>query len=203
MEDKMIKLTDTQLIALTAAAGRDDGSILPLPTAIRGGAVNKVVDALIARGLAERIEDERIAVDDLVRITRAGLAAINVDPDDGAQAADDVHDGEDGAVTAPEPEVGPTGPDGETQAATVTDEPTSKPKRAPRRKREGTKQAAMIDMLRRKQGATIAQIADATGWQNHSIRGAIAGALKRKLGLNVTSEKIDDGPRTYRITDTA
>ena len=199
----MTKLTDTQLIVLTAAAGRDDGSILPLPDTIRGGAATKVVDALIARGLAERIEDERIAVDDLVRITRAGLVAINVDPDDGIQAANDAHGGEDGTVAAPEPEVATTDADRVTQAATVTDEPTGKPKRAPRRKREGTKQAAMIDMLRRKQGATIAQIADATGWQNHSIRGAIAGALKRKLGLNVTSEKIDDGPRTYRITDTA
>ena len=163
----MTKLTDTQLIVLTAAAGRDDGSILPLPDTIRGGAVNKVVDALIARGLAERIEDERIAVDDLVRITRAGLADINVDPDDGAQAANDANDDEDGAVAAPEPEVAATGANGATRVATVTDGPAGKPKRAPRRKREGTKQAAMIDMLRRKQGATIAQIAEATGWRNH------------------------------------
>jgi len=163
----MTKLTDTQLIVLTAAAGRHDGSILPLPDAIRGGAINKVIDSLIARGLAERIEDERFAVDDLVRITRAGLVAINVDPDDGIQAANDAHGGEDGTVAAPEPEVATTDADRVTQAATVTDEPTGKPKRAPRRKREGTKQAAMIDMLRRKQGATIAQIAEATGWRNH------------------------------------
>ena len=188
---------------LTAAAGRDDGSILPLPDTIRGGAVTKVVDALIARGLAERIEDERIAVDDLIRITRAGLAAINADPDDGAQAATDAHDGEDGAVTAPRSEMPATSADGATQAATVTDEPTRKPKRAPRRKREGTKQAAMIGMLRRKQGATIAQIAEATGWQNHTIRGAIAGALKKKLGLDVTSEKPEGSDRIYRIINAA
>ena len=195
----MTKLTDTQLIVLTAAAGRDDGSILPLPDTIRGGAVNKVVDALIARGLAERIEDERIAVDDLVRITRAGLVAINAEPDDGAQAATDANDDEGGAVAAPEPEVATTGADGATQAATVTDEPTGKPKQAPHRKREGTKQATLIDMLRRKQGATIAQIAEATGWQNHTIRGAIAGALKKKLGLTVLSEKPEDGDRVYHI----
>ena len=158
----MTKLTDTQLIVLTTAAGRDDGSILPLPDSIRGGAVTKVVDALIAKGLAERIEDERIAVDDLIRITGAGLAAINADPDDGAQVATDAHDDEDGTVAAPEPEVATTDADGATQAADV---PT--PKRKPRRKREGTKQAAMIGMLRRKQGATIAQIAEATGWKNH------------------------------------
>ena len=163
----MTKLTDTQLIVLTAAAGRDDGSILPLPDAIRGGAVTKVVDALIAKGLAERIEDERIAVDDVIRITGAGLAAINADPDDGAQAANDAHDGEDGTVAAPEPETATTGAGGAKLAAPVTEEPARKPKRAPRRKREGTKQANLIDMLRRKQGATIAQIAEATGWQNH------------------------------------
>ena len=199
----MTKLTDTQLIVLTAAAGRDDGSILPLPDTIRGGAVTKVVDALITRGLAERIEDDRIAVDDLVRITSAGLAAINVDPDDGTQAANDANDDEDGAVAAPEPEEATTDADGATQAATADGESTGKPKRAPRRKREGTKQATLITMLQRKQGATIAQIAEATGWRRHTIRGAISGALKKKLGLDVTSEKIDDGPRTYRITDAA
>ena len=193
----MAKLTDTQLIVLTAAAGRDDGSILPLPNAIRGGAVTKVVDALIARGLAERIEDERIAVDDLVRITRAGLVAINADPDDGAQVATDAHGDEDG-VAAPEPEVATTGADEATQAATVTDEPARKPKRAPRRKREGTKLQLLIEMLRRPEGASIDQIAEATEWRNHSIRGAISGALKKKLGLTVTSEKVE-GTRIYRI----
>ena len=199
----MPKLTDTQLIVLTAAAGRDDGSILPLPDTIRGGAVTKVVDALVGKGLAERIEDERIAVDDLVRITRAGLVAINVDPDDGIQAANDAHGGEDGTVAAPEPEVATTGADGTTQAETVTDEPAGKPKRAPRRKREGTKLALLIEMLRRPEGATIDQIADKTGWLRHSIRGAISGALKKKLGLTVTSEKVEGGERTYRIIHAA
>jgi hypothetical protein len=65
--------------------------------------------------------------------------------------------------------------------------------------REGSKQAAMIAMLRRPEGATIAEIADATGWQPHTVRGAIAGALKKKLGLTVTSEKPEGGERRYRI----
>ena len=199
----MTKLTDTQLIVLTAAAGRDDGSILPLPKTTRGGAVTKVVDALIAKGLAERIEDERFAVDDLVRITPAGLAAINADPDDGARAATGGHADETGAATAPEPEVATTDADGATQTATVTDEPTGKAKRAPRRKREGTKQALLIEMLRRPEGATVDQIADRTGWRRHSVRGAISGALKKKLGLTVTSEKVEGGERTYRIINAA
>ena len=53
-------------------------------------------------------------------------------------------------------------------------------------------------MLRRKQGATIAQIVEATGWQPHTVRGAFAGALKKKLGLTVTSEKVE-GTRVYRL----
>ena len=67
------------------------------------------------------------------------------------------------------------------------------------KQRKGTKQALVIDMLRRAQGATIAQIVEATGWQSHTARGAIAGALKKKLGLNVTSEKVDGKGRVYRI----
>jgi hypothetical protein len=53
-------------------------------------------------------------------------------------------------------------------------------------------------MLRRKEGATIAQIVTATGWQPHTVRGAFAGALKKKLGLIVTSEKVE-GTRVYRL----
>ena len=55
--------------------------------------------------------------------------------------------------------------------------------------RAGTKQALMIDLLKRPEGATVAQIAAATGWQKHTIRGAIAGALKKKLGLNVEATR--------------
>jgi hypothetical protein len=65
--------------------------------------------------------------------------------------------------------------------------------------RPGTKQALLIDLLKRKKGATIEKIVAATGWQPHSVRGAISGTLKKKLGLMVTSEKLGDGPRRYRI----
>ncbi len=70
-----------------------------------------------------------------------------------------------------------------------------------RRRREGTKQALLIDMLRRPKGATIDQIVEATGWQRHTARGAISGAVKKKLGLTVTSTKFETGERVYRITD--
>ena len=55
--------------------------------------------------------------------------------------------------------------------------------------RAGTKQALMIDMLKRPEGATVEQIAAATGWQHHTIRGAISGALKKKLGLTVEATR--------------
>ena len=67
--------------------------------------------------------------------------------------------------------------------------------------RQGTKQALLIDLLKRKRGATIDNIVAATGWQPHSVRGAISGALKKKLGLTVTSEKIEKRGRVYRIVE--
>jgi hypothetical protein len=64
--------------------------------------------------------------------------------------------------------------------------------------RAGTKQAKMIDLMKRPEGATVEQIAKATGWQHHTIRGAISGALKKKLGLKVEATR-EDGGTVYRI----
>ncbi|MFO1153046.1 MAG: DUF3489 domain-containing protein [Rhodospirillales bacterium] len=66
--------------------------------------------------------------------------------------------------------------------------------------RENTKEAQVIAMLRRPEGATLAQIGECTGWQTHSIRGFFAAALKKRHGLAVTSEKPQGGERTYRIS---
>ncbi len=79
----------------------------------------------------------------------------------------------------------------------------SKPKgkTSPPAVRPGTKQALVIDLLKRKKGATIEEIVGATGWQPHSVRGAISGALKKKLGLTVTSERVGDRGRVYRIAE--
>ena len=68
--------------------------------------------------------------------------------------------------------------------------------------RHGSKQALILDLLRRDGGATIAEVAHATGWQPHSVRGAISGTLKKKLGLNVNSEKSSRG-RIYWIRHNA
>jgi Protein of unknown function (DUF3489) len=65
--------------------------------------------------------------------------------------------------------------------------------------REGTKQAQLIAMLRRDQGATIAEVVAVTGWQPHTVRGAFAGALKKRLGLAIVSEKVDGRGQIYRV----
>ena len=70
---------------------------------------------------------------------------------------------------------------------------------APVERRKGGKQALLIEMLRRPDGASLDEIVAATGWQAHTVRGAIAGALKKKLGLTVTSEKVENRGRVYRI----
>jgi predicted ArsR family transcriptional regulator len=64
--------------------------------------------------------------------------------------------------------------------------------------REGTKQKLIVDLLNRPDGATIAEMAEATGWQPHTVRGVLAGPLKKNLGLAVVSEKTDDRGRVYR-----
>lgn len=70
---------------------------------------------------------------------------------------------------------------------------------APRRSRDDSKQAEVIRMLQRAEGATIPQICEATGWQAHTVRGTFAGALKKKLGLALSSDKPQGSERIYRI----
>ena len=195
----MTKLSDTQAILVSAAAQRADGNLLPLPSSLRGGAAVKVVGALLARGLARemvtelqtradstlntvwRNEDDGRAV--LLRITPAGLTAIGVEPGGEAEAP---------LVDAPKKR-------GRSKKAAAKPAPAAEA--APRKTRDDTKQAQLVAMLRRKEGATIAQIVAATGWQPHTVRGAFAGALKKKLGLTVTSEKVEGGERVYRLAD--
>ncbi len=97
------------------------------------------------------------------------------------------------------------------RARTAKGTPTRKPAKKARRgaafkkvnggARRGTKQAILIEMLRRPNGATIEQMSAKTGWQAHSVRGAISGTLKKKLGLPVTSETVEGHGRVYRIAE--
>jgi hypothetical protein len=65
-----------------------------------------------------------------------------------------------------------------------------------------TKQQACLELLSRPEGATVEELQAATGWQQHSVRGFLAGAVKKKLGLTLLSEKPDVGPRRYRVSNT-
>ena len=192
----MTNLSDTQLVVLSAAAQRNDRNILPLPGSLRGGAAQKVIGALMKRGLiAETVTDQLAKADPalnriwrndedgraiLQHITDEGLAVIGVEPGDG----DSAFTGADVAPSAEAPQDAPAEADPAPKA------------RAPR---TGTKQAKLIEMLRAEGGATIDEIVAATGWQAHTVRGAMAGALKKKLGLEVTSEKVDGRGRVYSL----
>ena len=68
-----------------------------------------------------------------------------------------------------------------------------------RKTRDGTKQALVIEMLRRPEGATLAEIVEATSWASHTTRGFLAGAIKKKLGLTIESTKDDARGRIYRL----
>ena len=65
--------------------------------------------------------------------------------------------------------------------------------------RDGTKKAKVLALLGRKEGATLSQIMKATGWQAHSVRGFLSGALRKKMGLTIESQKQKDGDCTYKV----
>ncbi|PJN96640.1 hypothetical protein CNY89_01340 [Amaricoccus sp. HAR-UPW-R2A-40] len=187
----MTKLSDTQALILSAAAQRPEHIALPLPESLRGGAAAKLVGAMLAKGFLQEVDADLRKGEPVWRetgdghgvtlvATDAGLAAIGIEPE--------------GANTTP---VGPTDAPTEGPAPETPSQQDVAPKA--RTPREGTKQATLIAMLRAPDGATIEEIMAATGWQSHTVRGAMAGALKKKLGLEVTSEKVEDRGRVYRI----
>jgi hypothetical protein len=203
----MAYLSDTARVVLAAAAQRDDGAVLPLRETlkIRGGAVDKVLGSLKAKRLIDHLGAPRGDNPPPLRITREGLAAIGVKPeDDETGAATGPVSADTGATAtdaAPADQTPAPAAEGASEATAGRRKAKAKPamaksskpgRAAPAEKttpRAGTKQARMIELLQRPEGATVEQIAAATGWQKHTIRGAISGALKKKLGLKIEATR--------------
>jgi hypothetical protein len=183
----MPKLTDTQTIILTAAAQRTDNIALPLPKGLAGAAAKMAVTKMMTRGWLQEVDANLRRGEPLWRetgdghgttliATEAGLEAIGIEP---VMAT---------AVTA----LRETQPDADPQS-TAADTPK------PVNIRAGTKQAQIIALLQRPEGAAITEIVAETGWMAHSVRGMISGALKKKLGLPIASEKVDGRGTVYKL----
>ncbi len=203
------KLTDTQLVLLSAAAQRDDGAIDPAEGP-KGGLAKKAISKLLTDGLVEEVPaggmlpvwPDRGSL--ALRITPRGLAAIGVEKT--------------GALPEAPPLSGKTAEDGEptpdapSQRTSAVHKAAANRRAAARRKRSSdetrqqstnpsprvSKQSRVIGMLQRGQGSTIATIVKATGWQPHSVRGFFAGVVRKKLGLTLVSQKTGTD-RVYRI----
>ena len=167
-----IQLTATQHAVLAYAINHTEGKLDWFPDNIKGGARKKVLDGLFNRAL------------------------ITTDGTDWFVAAEGYD-----ALGCARPAPAPLDADPELEAAVTAAEATWAQERADGkpRTRENSKQAAVIRMLQRPEGATVRQICEATGWQAHTVRGTFAGAFKKKLGLAIVSDKAEGGERVYRI----
>ena len=173
----MTRLSDTQRVILSAASQRTDRLALPLPRSLKGGAAHKVVNALIEKGFLKEVNANLKLNDPVWRKKDNGQGLTLIITNAGFAAI---------------------GIEVEPQKPNASN-PEAKPLPAERKTREGTKQALVIEMLRRPNGATIPEIVEATGWAQHTTRGFFAGALKKKLGLVMTSEKSEVRGRWYKI----
>uniref|UniRef100_UPI004047DAAF DUF3489 domain-containing protein n=1 Tax=Yoonia sp. TaxID=2212373 RepID=UPI004047DAAF len=177
----MTKLTETQTIILSAGAQRPENIALPLPKGLAGAAAKMAVSKMIEHGWLQEVDANLRRGEPLWRetgdgygttlvVTDAGLLAIGIEPMVVKTVA---------AIR-------------EHAAKTAAPKPSSL--------RTGTKQAMLIAMLQRPEGASIAEIVEATGWMGHSARGAISGVLKKKLGLPVSTLKVEGRGLCYRLS---
>ena len=183
--------SDTQSLILSRAATRPGNLALPLPEGLVGAAAKMVVGKMIARGWLEEVEANLRRREPMWRetgdghgttliATEAGLEAIGIEPL-AASAVASVR------KARPKPNSEPVQAPDDTY--------TAKPVAI----RAGTKQAQIIAMLQRPEGATVAEMVEATGWLAHTVRGCISGALKKKLGLPIAAEKVEGRGTVYRV----
>jgi Protein of unknown function (DUF3489) len=182
-----VKLTDAQLVMMSAATQRKD-RCLSAPATIKGAVLSKVGVKLAKLGLAREIDAKRGAPiwrrDDAghgyaLKLTAAGLKAIAAD--EGSQDAIEPSE-----VPQPQAKNG-AGPDEGGLPGRVA---------IPR---DGSKLARVINLLQRSDGATIPNLTEATGWLPHTTRAALTGLRKR--GYAAIRERIGAGDSVYRISD--
>jgi hypothetical protein len=187
----MTKLSDSQLVILGAACERPDGAVYPLTSKLKGGALAKVLTSLLGKGLLKEVRakrDETVWRQDndehrlTLTATPAAFKALGIDQGE----------------APPEAEADVPPAEAKTKRTRAPKKGKAK-KEKPSRTRADSKQSQLIAMLQAPKGASIDEIVKAFGWQPHTVRGAVAGALKKKLGLDVTSEKIAGRGRVYRI----
>lgn len=191
----MPKLTDTQTIILSRAATRPDNLAMPLPEGLAGAAAKMAIGKMIERGWIEEVEANLRRGEPLWRetgdghgttliATEAGLAAIGIEPVV-ASTLTNLRKAQLERVSGPKDAL-------EASADPATPKPVAI--------RAGTKQAEIIALLQRTEGASITEIVDVTGWAAHSARGMISGGLKKKLGLEVSTTSDEQRGRIYHIS---
>lgn len=211
-----MKLTDAQLILLSKAVQRSDLCI-EIAAATPQIAAEKMVAKLAGAGLIEEIEatgnlpswrtveDQRYSL----RVTGKGLEAIGIATDSPAElskAKSEKRDRSKRLENRPRPASrklkatnrGKTHKRSPTAARRSKTTEAKKPNVNAGTQRPGTKIAEILNLLSRKRGATIDEIVAATGWQPHSVRGALSGTIKKKLGYAIATE-IHGDTRRYRI----
>jgi Protein of unknown function (DUF3489) len=205
----LMPLSDTQLLILSAASQRTDHAAT-LPPNLKGSAAKKVIDRLLKQKLLQELG----AKDDMpvwrrghdnrpytLRITKGGLKAIQVKDvavatDDNATAGpDEVVAANAAAETNLKERPGRARRSSAKKAAAPSVKAT---KASSGRPSPDSKQDRVVALLHQPRGATLDILVKATGWQKHSVRGFLAGTVRKKLKLALISEKID-GIRTYRI----
>jgi Protein of unknown function (DUF3489) len=191
-----IKLTDTQLVILSAAAQRDD-RCLTMPKSLKGSAAQKVSSKLLAAGLVREIRakpgapvwrrDEETETSYSLKLTTAGLKAISVDEDD-------VQPTTSSASTSSAARANPNSAATEIDGLPVPVRSVGSAT-APR---EGTKMAGVVALLERDRGATLAELIAATDWLPHTVRAALTGLRKRGFVITLDRSSNERGS-TYAI----
>ena len=190
----MTKLTETQTLVLNAGAQRPENIALPLPKGLAGAAAKMAVSKMIEHGWLQEVDANIRRGEPLWRetgdghgttlvVTGAGLLAIGIEPVV-ASTVTNLRRAKLEQVTRPKDAL-------EASPSSATPKPVAI--------RAGTKQAEIIALIQRPEGASIAEIVEATGWLAHSARGLISGGLKKKLNLPIISEKVTGRGTVYKI----